>query len=55
MAWVVDALLVLITSVLILPFTAFTGLFFFPLLMLMVGFTYRVATLASGSVLNAAG
>ena len=49
MAWVVDALLVLIASVLILPFTAFTGLFFFPLLMLMVGFTYRVATLASGS------
>jgi len=41
MAWVVDALLVLIASVLILPFTAFTGLFFFPLLMLMVGFTYR--------------
>jgi uncharacterized RDD family membrane protein YckC len=49
MAWVVDALLVLIASVLILPFTAFTALFFFPLLMLMVGFTYRVATLASGS------
>jgi uncharacterized RDD family membrane protein YckC len=49
MAWVVDALLVLIASVLIVPFTAFIGLFLFPMLMLIVGFTYRVATLASGS------
>ena len=33
----------------ILPFTAFTGLLFFPALLLFVGFGYRVATIARGS------
>lgn len=49
LAWVVDALLILLLCLLILPFTAFTGLFFFPLLMLVTGFLYRWATLAGGS------
>jgi uncharacterized RDD family membrane protein YckC len=31
------------------PFTAFTGLFFFPVLMAVVGFAYRVVTIARGS------
>lgn len=48
-AWVVDSLIVALICLLILPFTAFTGLFFFPLLMLTVGFAYRVVTLARGS------
>ncbi|MCX7559969.1 RDD family protein [Sulfitobacter sp. F26204] len=48
-AWVVDTVLVVAICLIIVPFTAFTGLFFFPLLMLVVGFIYRVATLASGS------
>lgn len=48
-AWVADTLLVAVICLLILPFTAFTGLFFFPLLMLTVGFAYRVATIARGS------
>ncbi|WP_300029718.1 RDD family protein [uncultured Roseobacter sp.] len=49
MAWVVDALVTLIGCIVILPFTAFTGLFFFPLLFLLVGFGYRTATIAGGS------
>ncbi len=48
-AWVVDSLIVLVLCLLILPFTAFTGLFFFPLLWLCVGFVYRSATIARGS------
>ena len=49
LAWVIDVTLVALLCVLVLPFTAFTGLFFFPLLMLVVGFFYRWATLAGGS------
>jgi len=48
-AWVIDTVLVALICLLIVPFTAFTGLFFFPLLMLTVGFAYRVVTLARGS------
>jgi len=49
LAWVVDVTLVLILCILILPFTAFTGLFFFPALMLFVGFFYRWFTIAGRS------
>ena len=48
-AWVVDFLMVAILCVIIVPFTAFTGVFFFPLLMLVVGFAYRVITLANSA------
>jgi len=48
-AWVADTILVLLISLAILPFTAFTGLFFFPALLLVVGFAYRVVTIAQGS------
>lgn len=48
-AWVVDAVLTLLACVVILPFTAFTGLFFFPFLFLVVGFAYRFVTIANGS------
>lgn len=48
-SWVLDMVLICIISVLILPFTAFTGIFFFPFLILVVGFAYRVVTLANGS------
>jgi uncharacterized RDD family membrane protein YckC len=48
-AWIVDIVLIGIICVVILPFTAFTGIFFFPLLMLVIGFAYRVVTLANGS------
>ena len=49
LAFVVDFLLIAVLCVVILPFTAFTGLFFFPFLMLVTGFIYRIVTLANGS------
>ena len=49
LAWVFDAVFVLILSVVVLPFTAFLGLFFLPLLWLVVGFAYRVITTTNGS------
>ena len=48
-AWIFDVVLIAILCTLILPFTAFTGVFFFPFLMLVVGFIYRWFTIASGS------
>lgn len=48
-AWVIDTVLIVIASTLVLPFTAFTGLFFFPFLVFVVGFVYRWITLAGGS------
>lgn len=48
-AWVIDVMLIGILSALIVPFTAFTAVFFFPFLMLIVGFIYRWFTLASRS------
>lgn len=48
-AWIFDMILIFVICLIILPFTAFTGLFFFPFLMLVAGFLYRVATLAGGS------
>lgn len=49
LAWGVDVLLVFLISLLIVPFTAFVALFFFFGLMAVVGFGYRVITLATGS------
>ena len=49
MAWAVDAILTIIACLVILPFTFFTAIFFFPLLFLVVGFVYRMVTLANGS------
>ena len=48
-AFVVDTLLIIVLSLLVVPFTAFTGLFFFPVLMAVIGFAYRVVTIARGS------
>jgi uncharacterized RDD family membrane protein YckC len=49
LAWVIDVALIAVLSALVVPFTAFTALFFFPLLMVVLGFFYRWATLAGGS------
>ncbi|MEO0503975.1 MAG: RDD family protein [Pseudomonadota bacterium] len=49
MAWVADTILIALICLLILPFTAFLAAFFFLGLMAVVGFAYRVVTLASGS------
>ena len=48
-AWVFDMILIALLCALVLPFTAFTGIFFFPFLMLVVGFIYRWFTIAGGS------
>jgi uncharacterized RDD family membrane protein YckC len=48
-AWVIDFVIV---AMLVLPailFTAFIGLFFLQVLFLMIGFAYRVLTIAAGS------
>lgn len=48
-AWILDTILILLVSFLLVPFTAFTAVFFFPLMILIVGFIYRTATIAMGS------
>lgn len=48
-AFLVDAGLIFLLGLIILPFTAFTALFFFPVFMGIVGFLYRWATLSSRS------
>lgn len=49
LAWVIDVVMIAVLCMLILPFTAFTGVFFFPLMMLVVGFIYRWFTLSGKS------
>lgn len=49
LAWGVDTGLILLLSLAAIPFTAFTALFFLPLLVTAVGFVYRVVTLTNGS------
>ncbi len=49
LAWVIDMVLIIALCAIILPFTAFTGIFFFPFLVMVVGFAYRVITLTGGS------
>ena len=49
LAWVFDVILIAVLCTLVLPFTAFTGIFFFPFLMLVVSFIYRWFTIAGGS------
>ncbi|MCH2163034.1 MAG: RDD family protein [Marinovum sp.] len=48
-AWVIDTVAIAILCLFIIPFTAFTALFFLPFLFLVVGFVYRVITIAAGS------
>ena len=48
-AWLIDLALIVVLCVLALPLTAFLGLFFWPVMLLVIGFAYRVVTLASGS------
>ncbi len=48
-AWLIDATLILILTIIAVPFTAFTAIFYFPFLWLVIGFVYRTATLARSS------
>jgi len=49
LAWVIDLVLISLLTALIVPFTAFTALFFLPVLFLVVGFVYRWMTLGGRS------
>ena len=49
LAWVLDVFIVGVICTLLLPFTAFIGIFFFAAMMLVVGFFYRWWTLAARS------
>ena len=49
LAWCADVTLVFLLSLLAVPFTLFTGLFWFPVLMLVIGFAYRWATITRAS------
>ncbi len=49
LAWVVDTVLIMILCTVLIPFTAFTALFFLPVFYVVLGFAYRVVTLAGGS------
>jgi uncharacterized RDD family membrane protein YckC len=49
LAWLVDTLLIAILTLVIIPFTAFTALFFLPVLYLCVSFLYRVWALSARS------
>ena len=48
-AWIVDTILIALITALIVPFTAFTALFFLPVLYMTVGLFYRTLTLAGRS------
>ncbi|WP_294224656.1 RDD family protein [uncultured Shimia sp.] len=49
LAWLIDTALIFVLCVLVLPFTAFTGILFFGALLFVFGFAYRVVTIATGS------
>ena len=48
-AWVIDMVAVAVVCLMISVMTVFIGFFFWPFLMLIVGFFYRLMTLTSGS------
>tara|TARA_R100001369_G_scaffold85266_1_gene118860 strand:+ start:347 stop:772 length:426 start_codon:yes stop_codon:yes gene_type:complete len=49
LAWTVDVLITAVLTLLVIPLTAFIGLFFLPALYAVIGFIYRVTTLSRGS------
>jgi uncharacterized RDD family membrane protein YckC len=48
-AWIIDIAVTILMTLLFIPFTAFIGLFFFPVLAMLIGFAYRTLTIASSS------
>ncbi|MEI4486332.1 RDD family protein [Frigidibacter sp. MR17.14] len=48
-AWVVDVILIGLLTLVAIPFTAFTALFFLPVVFLCLGFVYRWITIANRS------
>jgi uncharacterized RDD family membrane protein YckC len=48
-AWLIDSVLILILTIVAVPFTFFSALFFFPILWVIIGFVYRVLLISGGS------
>ncbi len=48
-AWCIDVVLIAALTLVLVPFTAFTALFYLPVLYAIVGFLYRWVTLSRGS------
>lgn len=48
-AWIVDTVITIVMCVVFVLMTAFVGLLIWPLAFLVLGFAYRVVTLANGS------
>ena len=48
-AWIVDSILIAVLTMILLPLTAFTALFYLPLFWLCIGLAYRILTIANGS------
>lgn len=48
-AWVVDTVLIVVLCVVAVPLTGFIGLFIWPLMYAVIGFAYRVVSLANWS------
>ncbi len=48
-AWVIDVAAIALLTLVLVPLTAFTALFYLPLLYAVTGFLYRWTTLARGS------
>ena len=48
-AWILDAAIILGICLVVLPFTGFLSIFFWPLMWLVVGFAYRTITIANRS------
>lgn len=49
LAWLFDVVLIGLVAAVLVPFTAFAAVFFFPVFLLVVGFLYRWATISGGS------
>ncbi len=48
-AWIIDCAITIALTLVVIPFTAFVGLFFFPVLAMLIGFAYRTLTIAGSS------
>jgi hypothetical protein len=49
LAWIVDMAVILLLSLMTVVLTAFVGAFVWPVLIVVIGFAYRVVTLANAS------
>lgn len=48
-AWVIDMAIIIALTLLAIPLTLFTAFFYLPFLMMVIGFVYRILTIANRS------